>query len=1060
MIKSEQKDSNILLFKKYNFQNEQIVLVFNSQFTNREIDIISCVLHGKSAKIIGVYLDISQRTVEVHMNNIMKKFDFHSKQQVLQYIETKKCLHLFQSHYISLIEKYNFRQKIKALQLVLSKNNLQARLCLGYNDDLGKSIEEDLSFINISVQTIFENNRVYPILTFIGEGKEYSVEVNRADFTKTYQLSFLNLFLNFISKKEIEDINNKYKIEYETNDQPNLFQIKYFKPTQKKYYFAFPIFLLICISVYIIYSHKNHYYYSNINYLLHPADECIERKFLYKKISDIFKSGKFVVLTGIGGAGKTTLAKMYALLLKSKFNYVVNCESKNNIQNSFREIGFVLSKTKEEIEEFSQILNIIQEKERELKVTEYIQNKLQYVSSWVLIFDNVNNFNDFSDCFQCNPKYWKNGKIIFTSQNANISCDFITNYMEVLEVPALTAEECSNLFTRIIFSHEESRKIIGNCLPSILESIAPFPLDISLVAYYIKNSHSKIIDENLIKEITEHIQVEKPEIQGSLLKKRHSIMRHGLGKIIESNQNYKAMLYVCSFLNTNNVPYDFMNLLYNRIEINDFIRKMNEYSFIENEKTNETKTHQPIYFHNIVTKYIQEYSEHELHPRDKTRIESDFVNALFLYMITKINEKDRETVVRLIPNLEDFVKNKNLDELHLTRIKFLLALSYKLNYSYEKAKILFIDNIKKLNSVHHKDMDFYAQNLAYLGMIYRNLGGFSAADKQFTQFIQIQKDNGIRNHFTFKIELEKAKLYRNIGLYEQAIDSNEKSLKGFKEHFPTDYINIISALNSSGAVFRITGEYQKAFDYLTEALNLSESKINHTKSVYPSILIQLGNLYWISGNYAMARDTHEKCVNILKSKFTTCHRDLAYALTSLAVDYTKLKEYERAEKCIFESQRIFEKNFSVDYRENVWNLCYLATIKIKMNLLSEAKEILLKAESIFDKGFPQNYIDRVWQISHLAFIEACTNNKQQAVLHLQRADKIFTQGFSKKHFFYAWFLMKKAEILSRIDKLEEATSCASESFELCQQIFGKESIKTKEYFSKAQKIYKKFYKDQ
>ena len=131
-----------------------------------------------------------------------------------------------------------------------------------------------------------------------------------------------------------------------------------------------------------------------------------------------------------------------------------------------------------------------------------------------------------------------------------------------------------------------------------------------------------------------------------------------------------------------------------------------------------------------------------------------------------------------------------------------------------------------------------------------------------------------------------------------------------------------------------------------------------------------------------------------------------------------------------------------------------------MNLLSEAKEIFLKAESIFDKGFPQNYIDRVWQISHLAFIEACTNNKQQAVLHLQRAEKSFTQGFSKKHFFYAWFLMKKAEIMSRIDKLEEASSCASESFELCQQIFGKESIKTKKYFSKAQKIYKKFYKDQ
>ena len=114
---------------------------------------------------------------------------------------------------------------------------------------------------------------------------------------------------------------------------------------------------------------------------------------------------------------------------------------------------------------------------------------------------------------------------------------------------------------------------------------------------------------------------------------------------------------------------------------------------------------------------------------------------------------------------------------------------------------------------------------------------------------------------------------------------------------------------------------------------------------------------------------------------------------------------------------------------------------------------MLKADFILEKGFPKDYIDHAWLITHLAFIESCNNNYQRALLYLQHAEQIYNnQVFPKKHFFYAWFLMKKAEIYIKINKSEDAISCATESFELCKLIFGEKSIKANEYFNKYQKI--------
>ena len=65
-------------------------------FSAREIDCLSRVVKGFTAKRIGLDLGISYRTAEEHISNLRRKFDCHSTQEIVNYI--RHCQPLF--HYL------------------------------------------------------------------------------------------------------------------------------------------------------------------------------------------------------------------------------------------------------------------------------------------------------------------------------------------------------------------------------------------------------------------------------------------------------------------------------------------------------------------------------------------------------------------------------------------------------------------------------------------------------------------------------------------------------------------------------------------------------------------------------------------------------------------------------------------------------------------------------------------------------------------------------------------------------------------------------------------------
>lgn len=139
---------------------EKICNVKGIIFTNREIDVIACIICGKTTKIIAHLLSIydknlSVRSVETHIYNIRRKIGAASKGSIIEFIEKSGKYELFHKRYfdislekeldhcLSQIKSYKTRSK---LFLQIDSNCAQSNF-------IAQSLER--FFKNISFKSVF-----------------------------------------------------------------------------------------------------------------------------------------------------------------------------------------------------------------------------------------------------------------------------------------------------------------------------------------------------------------------------------------------------------------------------------------------------------------------------------------------------------------------------------------------------------------------------------------------------------------------------------------------------------------------------------------------------------------------------------------------------------------------------------------------------------------------------------------------------------------------------------------------------------------------------------------
>lgn len=86
--------------------------------TRREVDMIACILSGKSVKKIASFLLISPKTVENHIRNILQKLGCRTQGGIIDLVEKSGKYTLIKKYYSSLLIQSVFESEIKKISLL------------------------------------------------------------------------------------------------------------------------------------------------------------------------------------------------------------------------------------------------------------------------------------------------------------------------------------------------------------------------------------------------------------------------------------------------------------------------------------------------------------------------------------------------------------------------------------------------------------------------------------------------------------------------------------------------------------------------------------------------------------------------------------------------------------------------------------------------------------------------------------------------------------------------------------------------------------------------------
>lgn len=618
----------------------------NIKFTTREIDVVSCLMNGRSSKFISQILSISPKTVEAHIRNIKLKIECSSKEQLLDFFEKSNKKPFISSRYNFIVVEHEFSDLVKKMSMSCREfiDEKILIVCVFSEFECKRSckiIENLHSFTNnidvihfplnnIDIDLLQTKSKDFFKTIVIGENEQF-VENYMDYFSKIpnlttffsmyhynednreYYKKFINLikniygressykehvskFLDFCEGKSLEKIHHHNDFEENgiMDDMSSNINNIILKNKKISYLiFGGVIFFLGGIISLVSHHYENH----EKNLILFDIPTIkegvfLERPCFIKKLDEIFenqKGIKIAVITGQGGAGKTVLSREYLKKQKDTFVWEINAENNTSIVNSIIELSYILASTKSQKDELKFITAIRDNSEREKKILFFLQNLLRNVGDWCIAFDDVESLKSIDRYIPNNHKIAGNGKIIITTRNANIKNGPRINPDCVIDIASLRTDEQLSLFCKILYNKKMSDIGKENIekIKKFLKSITPLPLDVSAAAYYIKNSG---VNLDQYSDIIEKMSLKFDKMQHSILsetgtytKTRCGIVSSTFNSILKTNDDFKVLLLMSCLVNPSAIQRDLLELCCDKVVVNDFIYNLKKHSFISDK---------------------------------------------------------------------------------------------------------------------------------------------------------------------------------------------------------------------------------------------------------------------------------------------------------------------------------------------------------------------------------------------------------------------------------------------------------------------------------------------
>lgn len=703
---------------------------------------------------------------------------------------------------------------------------------------------------------------------------------------------------------------------------------------------------------------------------------------------------QIVALTGIGGSGKTTLARQYARLQKAPIVWELNAETRETLLMSFESLAYAVSNSQEEkklVRGFNEIKN---QEEREKQLLEFVIGKLKIAPNWILIYDNADNINKIWKYFPHNPDVMKRGKIVVTTRDGTIQLN--NRISQTIQIKELSTDEKLDLFSKIMtvdtsqpFTRAEKEEA-----KEFLKNLPPFPLDISTAAYYLKATDTSY------GHYLKHIR--KPsddfnEVQEGILgdtsdytKSRYQIMSMPLKKLLDTNQGFEKLLLFISLLDASHIPRDLLEELADDITIDKFIVNLKKYSVISSQNPSTAPKYTTYSLHRSTQTIWLAYLAKVLSLEANQKLFQEIFQAFLRYTERSIEAEDFERMKILIPHTENLINHHKLlkipsyPELGLA----LGCLNFYLG-KYPEAKQLLAQNFDDLTNQTRPNHIWRLRGLTYLGAVHISLGDQEAAKTFLNDSVKSYQESSPNSYAGEAQALRYlATAYRDSGDYKTARGLFEKSLSIYQEHLSENHIGLTRALGYVGDIYRELGNFEGAKELLEQSYAIHKAHFPDNKLGIVWNLAHLGEVYGILGDYEKAKSVLEESLQICKDYLSENHAYYPWISGCLGTAYCQLGCYEEAKEHLTSSASLFQKNFKGNVVYYAWATWHLGVVYGELKDFKIAKALLHESLNYSQKEYGKDHVEIGCISQALARVHFLEGDLDLAKDHTDQAIKI------------------------------------------------------------------------
>ena len=630
---------------------------------------------------------------------------------------------------------------------------------------------------------------------------------------------------------------------------------------------------------------------------------------------------KHVMLTGLGGIGKTKLAQMLFHNYRDQFEEVAWIKYKEDLRHSF---SYHIEKYQNVNDPWEAMMNDLHNDGKKK----------------LFVIDNVD--DDADQCPENDKDLrdltgWKDTTILLTSRLEKL--EHFVRY----ELKPLGKESCVSVFNHYYDGSEPDLEMVGK----IVELANYHTLTIELLAKGAKRENLKDYYNRLIDSGFKTVRREMitDHHKGNATIEHHLKVLFDMQKRSEKDRqilNAFAVLPVNCECSLEEIEqwFGFKN------EDLDEVIKDGWLSFDESKQT--------FYMHPLIRTIIRFDFLEDV--QGKRTIAPDGTTDKILEYFDKHRELDLfdinkgfVSMQRMIGIVEAVISAVDEKEsVRFARLYHRIGWSYNDLGDYNKALEYYEKALKIKESKLGKDDTDTTATYNNIAGVYYAKGDYDKA-LEFHEKTLIIKESKLGNDHpsTATTYNNIAGVYSAKGDYDKALEYYGKALEISESKLGKDHPDTANTYHNMAGVYYAKGDYDKALEYYGKALEIYEPKLGKDHPDMATTYNNIARVYDAKGDYDNALDYYGKALKIYEPKLGKDHPNTAITYDNIGSVYLAKGDYGNALVYIGKAQEIFESKLGKDHPDTATTYNNIAFVYKAKGDYYKALEYLLKALRIW-----------------------------------------------------------------------------------------------------------------